>query len=64
MKKSEVKAATNEDLIMELTRMACSTRILKSHMNSARWICEELATRRVVEDAASLLKRWEQLYNW
>lgn len=64
MKKSEVKVAANESLIMELTRMACSTRILKSHINSARWICEELAARRVVEDAASLLKRWEQLYNW
>ena len=64
MKKSEVKTASNEDLIINLVGMVCSTRILKSHINRARWVCEELASRNVVEDASSLMKKWERLYNW
>ena len=64
MNKVEVKAASSEDLIMELVQMATSSRILKSHETTAKHICRELSDRGVVDDADSLFKRWDKLYTF
>ncbi len=64
MKKSEVKAASNEELIIHLVRMAVNSRILKSHQTCAKWISEELAHRGVIDNPESLFKRWDTLYTW
>lgn len=64
MNKAEVRAASSEDLIMELVQMVTSSRILKSHETTARHICRELSERGVVADADSLFKRWDKLYTF
>lgn len=64
VKKSEVTAASTEDLIMELTRMVASSKIFKANQRTANWICQELASRKVIEDSASLYERWDRLYTW
>lgn len=64
MKKSEVTAASTEDLIMELTEMVASSRIFKANQQTANWICQELASRKVINDAASLYERCAAYIPW
>jgi len=62
VKKSEVKAASNEELIIHLVHMTIYGRILKSHRTCAKWISEELAHRGVVDSPEFLFKQWDLLY--
>lgn len=64
MKKSEVPTASTEDLIMELVNMVTSSSIMRSHQRTASWICNELASRKVIDDAESLYARWDHQYTW
>lgn len=62
MKKSEIKTATNENLIMYLARAMSNYRVYKGTIKSAKWICEELANRKVVDDPVSLFTQWSKAY--
>lgn len=64
MKKSEIKTATNENLILYLAIAMSNSRAYKGTIKSAKWICEELANRNVVDDPISLFNRWSKVYEF
>lgn len=62
MKKSEIKAASTEELILTLCSMLSSPRILKRHIEAAKWICEEFKQRGILPEGNTLFSRWKQRY--
>ena len=64
MKKSEIKAATNENLILYLAIAMSNSRVYKGTIKSAKWIREELANRKVVDDPVSFFHQWSKAYEF
>ena len=64
MKKSKIKAATNENLILYLAIAMSNSRVYKGTIKSAKWICEELANRKVVDDPVSFFNQWSKAYEF
>ena len=64
MTKREVKSMSNENLIYELSRLILTGgyKALKCSIKDAELICKELESRKVIEDAESLHKRWQHRY--
>ena len=64
MTKREVKSMSNDNLIYELSRLMLTGgyKALKCSIKDAELICKELESRKVIEDAESLHKRWQHRY--
>lgn len=62
MTKKEIKNLSNEQLILKLCVMMTESKIFKSSMKEASLICQELKSRKIIEDAAGLYQQWETKY--
>lgn len=62
MTKKEVKATENSELILTLSFMMASSKVLKGNIKTAQLICQELQDRGVVENADDLHEKWVKWY--
>ena len=52
----------NSELILALSCMMASSKVLKGNIKTAHLICQELQDRGVIENAEDLHEKWTQRY--
>ena len=62
MTKKEAKGMENSELILTLSCMMASSKVLKGNIKTAQLICQELQDRGIIENAEDLHGKWTQRY--